>query len=92
MSGKVSSNVLYQDMIQLNKPNRILANKEGMALALEFQDLRDELQALRIHILDDWPNYPTNEKAHGYRKVIAHGGNIVADMKTIAFMAERNAG
>lgn len=63
-----------------------------MALALEFQDLHDELLALRIAILDGWSNYPTSGQARGHRNVIAHGGNIVADMRTIAFMAERKPG
>lgn len=64
---------------------------EGIALALEFKDLYDELQALCMVILDKWSKYPTNEQPYGHRNIIAHGGNIVADMRTIAFIAEQNA-
>ena len=62
-----------------------------MALALEFKDLYDELQALCMVILDKWSKYPTNEQPYGHRNIIARGGNIVADMRTIAFIAEQNA-
>ena len=44
---------------------------------------------MRMAILDEWSQHPTTHE-RGQRSVIADTGNIVADMRTIAFMEQRN--
>lgn len=88
--GTLHQNLFDPTPTKLNEFERIIANPEGMTLALEYQGLQEELHTLRATISDEWSHYPTSHQAHGHRNAVAHGGNIVADIRAITFMEEWN--
>lgn len=83
----MEKNLITPTETYLNEPNRLFANEDGMRLAVDHQDIRQEIRALRMAILDEWSGYPANKDRRNHT---AHGGNLTADMEAINFMSERN--
>lgn len=79
--------ILEEHHSTTNLSPRVFANTERMDLALESYGLQQHLRTLRMAVLDEWSQYPTSHDVH--RNALAHG-NILADMRTIAFMEEWN--
>lgn len=79
--------ILEEHHSTTNLSPRVFANTERMDLALGSYDLQQHLRTLRMAVLVEWSQYPTSHDVH--RNALAHG-NILADMRTIAFMEEWN--
>ena len=84
---QMEKNLFTPTETQLNESKRLIANKDGMRLAIDHHDMQQEIRVLRMSILDEWSGYPANKDRRNHT---AHGGNLTGDMEAIDYMSEWN--
>lgn len=68
-------------------PRQRTAPENEMRVAIDHQDIQQEIRILRMAILNDWTDCQANKQN---RNDTAHGGNITADIDAIEFMIKWN--